>query len=117
MLRQAVFAPSRALRPASRSISQRSLAYAQTFVTPIPVRSIRPAAAAARWYSNATNSTAESQKESSNTEAKTAAETSETSAEGAEDSVVTELRKKLETKEKEALEWKVSKELIRKSLS
>ncbi|PSR90556.1 GrpE-domain-containing protein [Coniella lustricola] len=106
MLRQALFAPLQGLRSAGRSIPQRSIAHVRTFITPIPARNTR-SAAAARCYSGATNNnTTESQDRSSDAEAKPAGESTQTSTEGAEDSVVAELKKKLETKEKEALDWK-----------
>lgn len=92
MLRQALVVPSRALRSASRSIAQKPLSRPQTFITPISVRRIQPAAA--RWYSEAAK------------EPQDAAKDSEAS-ESTEDPALAELKKKLETREKEASDWKV----------
>lgn len=99
MLRQALVVPSRALRSATRSISQKPLSRPQTFISPIAVRSIQPAAA--RWYSETTKESQEAGN-GADAEAKPASESQQ-----AEDPVVAELKKKLEAKEKEASDWKV----------
>ncbi|CAN8103567.1 unnamed protein product [Discula destructiva] len=103
MLRQVLTVPSRALRSSSRSIAQRPLSRAQPFITPIAVRRIQPAAA--RWYSDAPKDSPEQQEKKGDTEAAQASEARE-STESAEDPAVAELMKKLETKDKEAVEWK-----------
>lgn len=100
MLRQALVVPSRALRSASRSIAQKPLSRPQTFICPIAVRRIQPAAA--RWYSE----TAKESQEAGKDDVKEAGKDAE-AAESAEDPAVAELKKKLETKEKEASDWKV----------
>ncbi|KUI57688.1 hypothetical protein VP1G_05008 [Cytospora mali] len=94
MLRQALVVPSRALRSATRSIAQKPLSRPQTLISPIAVRSIQPAAA--RWYSDAAKESQEAGKE-----AEAASESQQ-----AEDPAVAELKKKLETKDKEASDWK-----------
>ncbi|ROW06418.1 hypothetical protein VMCG_04369 [Cytospora schulzeri] len=91
MLRQALVVPSRALRSASRSIAQVPLSRPQAFISPIAVRTIQPAAA--RWYSEAAKDTQEAGKDAE-------------AAESTEDPALAELKKKLETKEKEASDWK-----------
>ncbi|KAF3765899.1 GrpE-domain-containing protein [Cryphonectria parasitica EP155] len=101
MLRQALVAPSRALRSTSRSLAnQRLFCPPQTFVAPIAVRRIQPAAA--RWYSEAVKD----EQKNGDAETKPSAESPESTSEPAEDAAVTELKKKLETKEKEAADWK-----------
>lgn len=104
MLRQALLVPSRAVRSTTRSIAQRPLSRAQTFVAPIAARRIQPAAA--RWYSDAPKESQEAGKKAGDAEAKSASG-EQTAAEATEDPVVAELKKKLETKDKEAAEWKV----------
>lgn len=106
MLRQALITPSRALRSAARSISQKPLSRPQSFITPIAVRRIQPSAA--RWYSDAPqNAPAEENKDG---EAKSEGENTE-AAESAEDPALAECKKTLETKEKEVLDWKVRRAL------
>lgn len=102
MLRQALLVPSRALGSSTRSIAQRPLSRAQTFIAPVAVRRIQPAVA--RWYSDAPKESQEGEKKEGDAEAKPA---SESQAAANEDPVVAELKKKLETKDKEAAEWKV----------
>ncbi|KAK7748021.1 GrpE, mitochondrial [Cytospora paraplurivora] len=97
MLRQALVVPSRALRSATRSVAQKQLSRPQTFISPIAVRRIQPTAA--RWYSDAAKESQEAGKNEAEAEAQPATE-------GAEDPAVAELKKKLETKEKEASDWK-----------
>ncbi|KAJ4424517.1 GrpE, mitochondrial [Gnomoniopsis sp. IMI 355080] len=101
MLRQALLVPSRALRSTTRSIPQRSLSRAQTFIAPLAVRRIQPTAA--RWYSDAPKESQEGEKKDGESESKPA---SEDQAATAEDPAVAELKKKLEIKDKEAAEWK-----------
>lgn len=103
MLRQALIVPSRALRSTTRSIAQRPLSRPQIFIAPIAVRRIQPAAA--RWYSEAKDSQ-EADKKDGDAEAQPASG-GQDKAESAEPPAVAELKKKLETKEKEVLEWKV----------
>lgn len=102
MLRQALVTPSRALRSATRSIAQRPFSLPQNFVAPIAVRRIQPASA--RWYSEATKDSNEAENKEGNAEAE-----SKGNAEPAEDAAVVELKKKLETKDKEAADWKVGR--------
>lgn len=102
MLRQALITPSRALRSSARSIAQRPLARPQTFIAPLAIRRAQPAAA--RWYSDTPKASQEAETKADESEAKPSAEGE---AAPAEDAAVTELKKKLETKEKEALDWKV----------
>lgn len=103
MLRQALSVPSRALGSSTRSIAQRPLSRAQTFIAPIAAaRRIQPAAA--RWYSDAPKESQEGEKKEGDADAKPA---SDSQAAANEDPVVAELKKKLETKDKEAAEWKV----------
>lgn len=103
MLRQALITPSRALCSTTQSIARRPLSRPQTFIAPITVRRIQPAAA--RWYSEAKESQ-EAEKKDSDAAAKPASE-GQDNAESAEPPAVAELKKKLETKEKEVSEWKV----------
>lgn len=107
MLRQALIIPSRALRSSTRSIAQRTVTRPQTFIAPIAVRRIQPAAA--RWYSETPKESQEASKKEGEADAKPAAEGQESAepAKPAEDPAVTELKKQLETKDKEAAEWKV----------
>jgi molecular chaperone GrpE len=58
----------------------------------------------ARWYSDAPQASQEAEKKTDESEAKPSAEGE---AVPAEDPVVAELKKKLEAKEKEAVDWKV----------
>lgn len=106
MLRQALIAPSRAIRSTTtRSIAQRAFSRPQTFVAPIAVRRTQPAAA--RWYSEAPKESQEAEKKDGDAEAKPAAEGEEAPA-PAEDAADAELKQQLATKEKEVIEWKVS---------
>lgn len=102
MLRQALVTPSRALCSTARSISQKSLSRPQSFVTPIAVRRIQPSAP--RWYSDASQSSPA--EENKDAETKSEGESTE-SADPAEDPALAECKKQLETKEKEAADWKV----------
>lgn len=105
MLRQALIAPSRAIRSTTtRSIAQRALSRPQTFVAPIAVRRTQPAAA--RWYSEAPKESQEAEKKDEDAGDKTTAAGQEASA-PAEDAAVAELKQQLATKDKEVLEWKV----------
>lgn len=112
MLRQALIIPSRALRSSTRSIAQRATIRPQNFIAPIAVRRITPTAA--RWYSEApkeSKEAQEAQKKDGEAEANPAAEGQETAepAGPVEDPVVTELKKQLEIKDKEAVDWKVGR--------
>lgn len=102
MLRQALITPSRALRSSARSIAQRPLARPQTIIAPLAVRRAQPAAA--RWYSETPKASQEAETKVDESEAKPATEGESAPA---EDPAVAELKKKLETKEKEAIDWKV----------
>lgn len=104
MLRQALLVPSRALGSSTRSIAQRPLSRAQTFISPIAAaRRIQPAVA--RWYSDAPKESQEGEKKEGDADAKPTSDSQ--AAVANEDPLVAELKKKLETKDKEAAEWKV----------
>lgn len=102
MLRQTLITPSRALRSSARTIAQRPLARPQTIIAPLAVRRAQPTIA--RWYSETPKASQEAETKADESEAKPA---SEGEAAPAEDPAVAELKKKLETKEKEATDWKV----------
>ena len=105
MLRQAFAAPSRAVRSNLKSIAQRPAYRSQFISSPLSARAIQPALSR-RWYS------AESDSAAKDTDA--AKKEGEAKAEEVP-SAEAELKKKLESKEKEALDWKVSS--IRMALS
>ncbi|KAJ9141836.1 hypothetical protein NKR23_g7624 [Pleurostoma richardsiae] len=96
MLRQALAAPSRAARSSIRSVAQRPYSRPQFVASSFATRSIQPSLAR-RWYSaeGESKEKAEAPKEG---ESKTEGENAQ--------SPEAELKKKLETKEKEILEWK-----------
>ncbi|KAL1855787.1 GrpE, mitochondrial [Diaporthe australafricana] len=101
MLRQTLITPSRALRSSARSIAQRPLARPQNIIAPLAVRRAQPAAA--RWYSETTKAPQDAETKVEDSEVKP---TPEGEAAAAEDPAVAELKQKLETKEKEAVDWK-----------
>lgn len=105
MLRQALIAPSRALRSTTtRSIARRAISRPQISVAPFAARRTQPAAA--RWYSEASKESQETAQKEGGAETKLAADGQEAGA-PAESSELAELKKQLETKDKEATEWKV----------
>lgn len=104
MLRQALTISSRALRSTTRSVAQKPLSRPQTFITPIAVRRIQPSAA--RWYSDAPKETPAEEKKEQNAETKPEGEAKE-NADSTEDAALTECKKKLEAKDKEAADWRV----------
>ena len=96
MLRQLFTAPSRTLRPVSRLAAARPLPRPQfDLASPATSRTL-PAAVRARWYSDAAKDAAETPKEAAPADG--AATVPEAEA---------ELQKKLEEKQKEALDFKV----------
>ncbi|RYO88261.1 hypothetical protein DL766_006259 [Monosporascus sp. MC13-8B] len=105
MLRQAIATSSRALRSSSRAVAQRPLI--RTPISPAPAFASR-----ARWYSEQVDTAAkkEGEGETSQVEAQSgeAATKPSADAEAANkpSDVEAELKKKLEAKEKEAVEWK-----------
>ncbi|CAK7217107.1 GrpE, mitochondrial [Sporothrix bragantina] len=105
MLRQLASAPSKASRLAVRSPRTTASATAPLFQTATPFRSAaatatrsRQALSAARWYSSETDA--------SKAEAAEAAKEGEAAGEPLSAADAATLRKDLETKAKEALEWK-----------
>ncbi|KAI1817076.1 GrpE-domain-containing protein [Poronia punctata] len=102
MFRQALTKSSRAISSSSRTIAQRPLVRSQ-FAAPAPLNTLRSIPAArTRWYSNSTETTSKEGEKSA-----TEAESKESPKDGeAPPTAEAELKKKLETKEKEALEWK-----------
>lgn len=101
MLKQAISRSSRAVFSASRTIAQRPSLRPQ--FSPIPSTSLRAGLLPSiRWYSEQTESAAKKEDEgpTSQVEAKDGEATS------APSDVEAELKKKLEAKEKEAIEWK-----------
>ena len=102
MLRQALAAPSRAVRSNLKSIVQRP-AYRSQFVTaPLSARPAAQPVLSRRWYSAESDPAAKESADAAKKEGE--AKTDEAAPPSAE----AELKKKLETKEKEALDWKVS---------
>ncbi|POS76821.1 GrpE protein [Diaporthe helianthi] len=101
MLRQTIITPSRALRSSARSIALRPLARPQTTIAPLAIRRAQPAVA--RWYSDTPKASQEAEAKADESGAKPSLEGE---AAPAEDPAVTELKRKLETKEKEATDWK-----------
>ncbi|KAI1825380.1 GrpE-domain-containing protein [Xylaria intraflava] len=101
MFRQALTASSRAISSSSRTIAQRPSARLQISPAPSnPLRIISPTGT--RWYSDQQNTTAkkEDQEATQTTEAK------ESENAAAPPSAEEELKQKLESKEREAIDWK-----------
>lgn len=92
MFRQAISTSTRALRGSSRAYAPSAIT--RTQFSPVAISSARSQMQSSRWYSDS----AEAKKEGE--DAKSADAEAPASPEA-------ELKKKLETKEKEALDWKV----------
>ncbi|KAI0601907.1 GrpE-domain-containing protein [Biscogniauxia sp. FL1348] len=105
MFRRALSTSSRALYNSSRTIASKPLLRPQ--FSPAPARSLRPTVSSSlRWYSDKAES-GEAKKEgeepAAQAEAQESKETKETNAPADAEA---ELKKKLEAKEKEVLDWK-----------
>jgi molecular chaperone GrpE len=99
MFRQALSTSSRALRSTSRAYAQSPLS--RSHFSPAPISSVRSQVPSSRWYSDQAETSAKKEGE----DGKLAAEASDVVADATAEA---ELKKKLETKQKEALDWKVS---------
>ncbi|KAF2966166.1 hypothetical protein GQX73_g7440 [Xylaria multiplex] len=101
MFRQALNATSRAISSSSRISAQRAPVRSQ--LSPAYLNSVRVAPSArTRWYSDQTDAAAKKNDEEPAPES----EAKESEDASAPSNVETELKKKLETKEKEAIDWK-----------
>ncbi|KAI5928045.1 GrpE-domain-containing protein [Camillea tinctor] len=105
MFRRALSTSSRAIYNSSRSIVQKPLLRTQYF--PAPSNSLRPTVSSSlRWYSDKAES-GEAKKEGEEPAAQAEAqESKETKENNAPADAEAELKKKLEAKDKEVLEWK-----------
>jgi molecular chaperone GrpE len=104
MFKQALSTSSRALRSTSRAYTQRTLTRSQ--FSPAPITSLRSQLPSLRWYSDQAEPTTKKDGE----DGKPAAAASEAASGKEADAPAgpeAELKKKLEAKEKEALDWKV----------
>lgn len=99
MFRRTLIASSRAISSSSRTVAQRPIVRSQ--FSPAPLNLISPART--RWYSDQPDAAAKKDSE----ETKPETETKESQDANAPSSVEAELKKKLEAKEKEAIDWKV----------
>ncbi|KAI0407126.1 GrpE-domain-containing protein [Xylaria palmicola] len=100
MFRRTLAASSRAISSSSRTVAQRPLIRSQ--FSPAPLNSLRTATPArTRWYSDQADAAKKNGDES-----KPEAEAKEGQDAEAPPTAEAELRKKLETKEKEAIDWK-----------
>ncbi|KAI0392486.1 GrpE-domain-containing protein [Xylariaceae sp. FL0594] len=98
MFRQALTKSSRAVSSSSRSLTQQPFVRPQFYAAPLRSLRVTPASGT-RWYSNTTETSAkEGEQSTPESEAKEAAD--------APSSAEAELKKKLEAKEKEAIDWK-----------
>ena len=115
MLRQSFSTSSRALRSNSKPFAQAAAALIRT--QPAPAPPLTPAswwasravvsapASRGRWYSDKAE-TAEKKKEGEGETSQAEAQSAESASKTSD--VEAELKKKLETKEREAIDWKVS---------
>ncbi|KAI3319205.1 GrpE-domain-containing protein [Xylariaceae sp. AK1471] len=100
MFKQAMTVSSRAISSSSRIIAQRPLVRSQ--FSPVPLSSLRSTLSSrTRWYSNQTETTTKEGEEST-----PEAEAKESQDANTPSTVEAELKKKLEAKEKEAIDWK-----------
>lgn len=103
MFRRALLASSRAVSSSSKLIAQHPSVRSHFSPTPLsPLRATLPART--RWYSDQADATTKKEGEEAapESEAKKSEEASESPS-----SVEAELKKKLEAKEREAIDWKV----------
>ncbi|KAI1083954.1 GrpE-domain-containing protein [Whalleya microplaca] len=106
MFKRSIATSTRALAASSRTIAQRPLVRSQFFPAPLSSSIRSRLAPSIRWYSDdKTDTTAKKEGEESTSQAE-AQDNSKEDSPAAPSDAEAELRKKLEAKEKEVIEWK-----------
>lgn len=108
MFQRALTASSRAVSSSSRTIAQRPLVRSK--FSPASVRV--SLSTRTRWYSDQADAATKKSSEGETQEADAGAEAKESKEAPAPSNAEAELQKKLETKEKEAIDWKVRANIV-----